>query len=662
MIAQRIVSIKRCVEYDYEYDIKTDNVRKICKQEEFLLPKGSSPFDLVGILILNDVSPLASDCRDGIGNSELCGKLLVVPAIFIDYLNENVNIQRWQNLGWNTFNVAVTIATFGEGALAIQAIRGAAAGTRLTVTFQKSFQLLDFAYTATNIGMGLTQSGPFDCQNLSDPEEIKKCNEKWKIWNEIGLAFAVKGGLDLTENIIKATVKLKNLTREEIKQFIQAIKLKKYNKVATDDDILKTVEELEELIYRNDDLKRQYEQLLAAANTDVPSFKTNFLSKLDSYPEDLSVFKNWVNSLTDEQASLLQKLDALGDDIVKLANDFDFSNSNAVSKFVNDPYLIDSWNVLKAFPQIRVKKGNIEVLSRVSGRFKYNNKNSFEGLFDLFNGSATSKQKLIDGLAKVDEVFDKSLPVTFSGIKAGEVKVTSVDGTGDEIARYVDGILQKKKSLEDGEIVGKYDGDDILKNGDELGFRKVANDMDDLAAAWKTGWNEQKVLDLPKGNRPDDVSTYLKQDYINAHISKFDQEGAGFIVVKSWTEGGNPLYTTLPERKFVGLRSEMDAVINKYKSQGNDWTVLRDDLNLGPNTNLSTDEIYYIKIDPKDSRFSFDMPNGNEGGAIPGEWIPGGYTKNGTTEAALIGSENISHNKNINELLNNFTNMWEKIK
>ena len=70
----------------------------------------------------------------------------------------------------------------------------------------------------------------------------------------------------------------------------------------------------------------------------------------------------------------------------------------------------------------------------------------------------------------------------------------------------------------------------------------------------------------------------------------------------------------------------------------------------------------HIKIDPKDSRFSFDMPNGNEGGAIPGEWIPGGYTKNGTTEAALIGSENISHNKNINELLNNFTNMWEKIK
>ena len=78
--------------------------------------------------------------------------------------------------------------------------------------------------------------------------------------------------------------------------------------------------------------------------------------------------------------------------------------------------------------------------------------------------------------------------------------------------------------------------------------------------------------------------------------------------------------------------------------------------------NLSVEEIYYIKIDGNDARFNFDIPNGNEGGAIPGEWIPGGYTKNGVAEAALIGSENIIHNKDLNQLLNNFTGNWEKIK
>src|SRR5690606_33656561 len=98
----------------------------------------------------------------------------------------------------------------------------------------------------------------------------------------------------------------------------------------------------------------------------------------------------------------------------------------------------------------------------------------------------------------------------------------------------------------------------------------------------------------------------------------------------------------------------MDNVIAKYKAQGYDWTVLRDELNLGSTTNLATEEIYYIKINGNDSRFSFDMPNGNEGGAIVGEWVPGGYTKNGTAEAALVGAENIIHNKDINQLLNNF--------
>ncbi|WP_378181399.1 fibronectin type III domain-containing protein [Aquimarina sp. SS2-1] len=479
------VSIKRCVEFEYTYDARTDNIQKTCKQEEYLLPEGSSPFDLVGVLILNDVSPLASDCRDGIGKNELCGQLLVVPAIFIDYLNENVNTRRWKNLGWNVFNVTITVVTFGEGALAIKAIQGAAAGTRASVTFQKSYQLLDFAYTAANLGFGVTQTGPSECQNLSDPDEIKKCEEKWKEWNYIGLALTAKSGLDLTENIIKAAVKLKNLSKEEIKEFIEAIRLKKYKKAVSEDEVGKTLDELEDLIYKNDDLKRKYESLLAASNTDIPSFKTKFLEKLNGYSDNLTGLKNWVSQLDEASASLLQKLDNLGDDIVKFGNDFDFNNTSSVSKFIDDPYLVDAWKVLKEFPTIRVKEGNIEVLSRVSGRFQYNNKNSFEGLDDLFNGSSASKQRLIDGLAEVDRIFaDKSLPVRFSGIKKGEVKVNTIDGKGEEIARYIDEEIKlvKKKFLETGTAKGEYEGTDILQNGNEVGFKKLTNEVDDT---WK---------------------------------------------------------------------------------------------------------------------------------------------------------------------------------
>lgn len=184
----------------------------------------------------------------------------------------------------------------------------------------------------------------------------------------------------------------------------------------------------------------------------------------------------------------------------------------------------------------------------------------------------------------------------------------------------------------------------------------------DLQSAWKGGWSKQQVLTIAKGNRPKKASEYLYHSYVYNHIDKFNQEGAGFIVVKSWTEGGNPLYTALPARKFVGLKSEMDAIVAKYQSQNNDWTVLRDELNLGANTNLEFEEVYYITIQPNDARFSYDVPNGNEGGAIPNEWEPGGFTKNGIREAALIGSENIIHNKDISILLANFPNNWIKIR
>ena len=43
--------------------------------------------------------------------------------------------------------------------------------------------------------------------------------------------------------------------------------------------------------------------------------------------------------------------------------------------------------------------------------------------------------------------------------------------------------------------------------------------------------------------------------------------------------------------------------------------------------------------------------------------MPGGKTMNGTDEATLVGSENIIHNLDIEELLNNFSDGdWEKLQ
>ena len=157
---------------------------------------------------------------------------------------------------------------------------------------------------------------------------------------------------------------------------------------------------------------------------------------------------------------------------------------------------------------------------------------------------------------------------------------------------------------------------------------------------------------MEKGTKPD-PSTYLPASYIDAHRQKFEAEGASFIVVESWTTSSR--HAGLPPRKFVGLTSEMDNVIEEYEKSG-DWKVLVERLNLGEDVDLTNDKIMYVKVDPGDSRFRYEMPTGNEPGAIPGQWVPGGKTKSGITEAALVGSEKITHNKSLAGYENEFSN------
>ncbi|MHC8326262.1 RHS repeat-associated core domain-containing protein [Pseudomonas sp. LB1P83] len=167
-----------------------------------------------------------------------------------------------------------------------------------------------------------------------------------------------------------------------------------------------------------------------------------------------------------------------------------------------------------------------------------------------------------------------------------------------------------------------------------------------------------EIIDLDKTKRPDDPGDYLPASYINAHRELFTKEGGSFVVIEKWITGTR--FPSLPERKFVGLSSEMDKVVGKYKSSKNDWRVLSDELNLGAD-DLSDTAIYLVRVKPGDARFKFEMPNGKENGAYPKEWVPGGATKSGTKEAALIGSEKIQHNKNVDELLSQFED-WEKLQ
>jgi methionyl-tRNA synthetase len=171
-----------------------------------------------------------------------------------------------------------------------------------------------------------------------------------------------------------------------------------------------------------------------------------------------------------------------------------------------------------------------------------------------------------------------------------------------------------------------------------------------------------RIINLGKGNRPKDVLEYLPREYVEAHLKRFREEGGAFIVIEKWIKSDRPDRQAFQkEGKFVGLRSEMDKLIEEYRRNGNDWKILRDKLNLGEEIDLSDTRIVYVKL-PLDSRFDYKMPTGNEPGAYDGEWVPGGYTKDGLSEASLVGGDAIEHRGNIDNIVEIFGDNAEVLK
>jgi glycerol-3-phosphate cytidylyltransferase-like family protein len=140
------------------------------------------------------------------------------------------------------------------------------------------------------------------------------------------------------------------------------------------------------------------------------------------------------------------------------------------------------WMALENRPHIRlggsktIKGENLEILAKVSPRFIYKGNSGVEGLKSfLAEGSKVERtQRYINNLQEANLLFDTSMPVTFSGVKKGDVIIN--DAAGKEIARYKGDVLQKKNIIEHPEqlgytIVKQLEDFDMVRKGDEIGFK-----------------------------------------------------------------------------------------------------------------------------------------------------------------------------------------------
>ncbi len=148
---------------------------------------------------------------------------------------------------------------------------------------------------------------------------------------------------------------------------------------------------------------------------------------------------------------------------------------------------------------------------------------------------------------------------------------------------------------------------------------ELSSIKNDLLNTFKTGFTREEIRAIPKGSRPN-PSSYLKEDYINIHLSKFN---GGVNKITSY----DPIGTIGPPGgTFVLPKSNADALIRQAGGDVSKLEVLlglnRGDLGTNP---------YRIDINnPKGLR----MPSGNEPGANE-FWIPGGKTSGGIFEATV---------------------------
>lgn len=128
-----------------------------------------------------------------------------------------------------------------------------------------------------------------------------------------------------------------------------------------------------------------------------------------------------------------------------------------------------------------------------------------------------------------------------------------------------------------------------------------------------------EILAIPKGSRPD-PTTYLPQEFIDAHLSQFE---GGVTKFSSGTPTGT---VGPPGGTFVMPQAVADHLVDL--SEG-DPGKLEDLLGLDRGT-LGSDPVRIDIPSPAGLR----VPSGNELGANS-QWAPGGYTSGGIPEATI---------------------------
>ena len=236
----------------------------------------------------------------------------------------------------------------------------------------------------------------------------------------------------------------------------------------------------------------------------------------------------------------------------------------------------------------------------------------------------SSAQLTALGVQKVGEICDLPVAITIIlSFISGIVVSTKVDGIEIQwknVSKTIKPSSGKVDKLKDAGIItesGKYSnlGNMSFEDGKKYSswslLRKEGLSYEQV----------EKIKVTPKGQKPS-PETYLSNDYINNHLQTFKESGAVKIMPNEPTgtiggKGGT----------FVMSGDELNEII-----QYADGDVSKIETILGLDQGYLGKNPVIVSIEDTSS---LRIPSGNELGAWPEYWEPGGYTSGGIKEAVV---------------------------
>ncbi len=235
-------------------------------------------------------------------------------------------------------------------------------------------------------------------------------------------------------------------------------------------------------------------------------------------------------------------------------------STKGLKKVIKDPNISEVWSlVLKEFPKIGVKEKNLETFLKLRSRGKA----FFDDAIQLVKDSSV-KQKLIDNLAKADEVFKSDIQnIKYTVVKSsGEVKIINKKRNDELIAIITNGKLEKKKFIDRGTKIGDKRRN-LYQNGDDVGFGNYPQEI--ITLLW--GNSKSSFNKIRKTLKKSGLLDEFKASYPS--LTEFE-----IISVYKYTASSKNLNNPLNgvpgyalTDKLLAHKKVLDATLNKLKTR-----------------------------------------------------------------------------------------------